>query len=224
MNYYLFQNNQQIGPYTEEQLRQALAEGQIQGTDFAWREGLAEWAPLSTILPTEKAPESVPIAVIRAPEPEPESEGRNWPKIIGITIGMGVLLLGAAIAFLFWEGSRLDASSKAYVDNYVSTIAPNWSADDFVNRTAPANRDQIKREAVDNLFSKLSTLGNFKSFGGSQGEAHIGLRNLGRTVTARYQATATFEQGDATFDIVLLRVDGQWTIAGLRIDSPLFHH
>jgi hypothetical protein len=242
MNIYILQNGEQAGPYTRDQLQQFLAAGQVQGTDLAWREGLAEWVPLSSIVPvlggkakaapapaerpatsTPSAP-SDPIGVIRAPEPEPEPSGLPWVKIIVAVIVAGVLLLGAAIGWFFWEGGQLDASSKAYVDTYISGVAPNWSADDFVNHTAPAFRDQLKRDQVDRLFTKLSSLGSLKTYDGSQGQAHIGIRNLGRTATARYTAHATFEQGDATFQLVLLRVDGQWTIAGLQVDSPIFHH
>jgi len=247
MNYFLFLNGQQSGPYTEDQLRQFLAAGQIQGTDFAWYEGLADWAPIASLLPaeaaapvaapaTQPAPAAatapattarkepvVPKQVVRKEEPEEESESKikTWMWIVGGVAVAGLLCVIAAVAYLFWEGGQMDASSKAYVDSYVSSIAPAWSADDFINHVAPQYREQFSHDKVDALFSKLSTLGNLKQYNGSMGEAHLSIRSFGKNASARYTARATFDEGDATFEIALLRVDGQWTIAGISVKSPV---
>jgi GYF domain 2 len=246
MNYFLFLNGQQTGPYTEDQLRQFLAAGQIQATDFAWYEGLADWAPIASLLPAETAapvaapapqpapapaaiPEGklrkepvVPKQVVRQEEPEePASRIKTWMWIVGGVAAAGILCVVAAIAYLFWEGGQMDASSKAYVDKYVSSIAPAWSADDFINHVAPQYREQFDHGKVDALFSKLSALGSLKQYNGSMGESHISIRSLGKSVSARYSARATFDEGDGTFEFVLLRVDGQWTMAGLSIKSPV---
>jgi len=50
MNIYLYLNDQQTGPYTEEQLRTMLVSGTINTEQLSWHEGLAEWQPLKTIL------------------------------------------------------------------------------------------------------------------------------------------------------------------------------
>jgi hypothetical protein len=216
----------------------------VQGTDFAWREGLADWAPIATLLPTEKAapaPQPAPLAaatipdgklrkepvvpkqIVRKEEPEeePESRIKTWMWIVGGVAVAGILCVVAAIAFLFWKGGQMDASSKAYVDTYLSSIAPGWSADDFVAHVAPEFREKYSHDKVEALFSRLSTLGNLKHYDGSTGEAHISIRSLGQTVSARYVAHATFDAGDATFELALLRVDGQWTIVGIGVKSPV---
>jgi hypothetical protein len=252
MNFFLFLNGQQAGPYTEDQLRQFLAAGQVQGSDFAWREGLADWAPIATLLAPEATPPgavpvSAPVAepapaaavfipdgklrkepvvpkqIVRKEEPEeePESAIKTWMWIVGGIVVAGILCVAAAVAFLFWQGGQMDASSKAYVDTYVSSIAPNWSADDFIAHVAPQFREKYGRDKVEALFSRLSTLGNLRKYDGSTGEAHISIRSLGQTVSARYAAHATFDEGEATFEIALLRVDGQWTIVGISVKSPI---
>jgi hypothetical protein len=235
VNIYILQNGQQAGPYTDDELREYLAAGQVQGTDLAWREGLAEWVPLASILPAEavepapapvaQAAPTAPARVVRKEEPESKpTSSRTWLKIIGALAVAAVLFLGATLAVIFWQGNKLDASSKAYIDDYVSTVAPNWSADDFVSRVAPQFREQFNHDAVGNLFSRLSTLGSLKQYDGSKGQAHISLRSFGKTVTAKYEAHATFDHGDATFEIVLLRMNGQWTVAGLSVNSPVLQH
>ena len=38
---------QRKGPVTQQQLLDAVAEGRIRSTSLVWREGLAQWQPLS---------------------------------------------------------------------------------------------------------------------------------------------------------------------------------
>jgi hypothetical protein len=50
MEIYLYQNDKQVGPYTEQQLRDMLASGAIGKTESAWHEGLGEWQPLDKVI------------------------------------------------------------------------------------------------------------------------------------------------------------------------------
>jgi uncharacterized RDD family membrane protein YckC len=65
MQVYLHVNEQQVGPYTPDQLQQLLAAGQIPGETPAWHEGLTEWSTVSSVLQTL----SVPLAVVPPPPP-----------------------------------------------------------------------------------------------------------------------------------------------------------
>jgi Tfp pilus assembly major pilin PilA len=47
------QDGQQYGPYTEADIRQWLKDGKLAADALAWREGMAEWTPLSTLFPPE---------------------------------------------------------------------------------------------------------------------------------------------------------------------------
>jgi len=47
MQLYLYQNDQQVGPYTESQIKEMVAAGSIQETDICWHEGLSDWQPLN---------------------------------------------------------------------------------------------------------------------------------------------------------------------------------
>lgn len=51
MQIYLYQNEEQIGPYTQEQIRALLSAGSITGKDICWHEGLSDWQPLNTVIP-----------------------------------------------------------------------------------------------------------------------------------------------------------------------------
>lgn len=47
MQIYVNRNNQQLGPYTEEELKTLLATGTLSAQDHAWWQGQATWVPLS---------------------------------------------------------------------------------------------------------------------------------------------------------------------------------
>jgi hypothetical protein len=72
-DYYLLIDNQQVGPYTADQLHQMLAQGRLTAESSAWYDGLPDWAPVSSILepasvrPTPVAP--APVLAAAAPAP-----------------------------------------------------------------------------------------------------------------------------------------------------------
>ena len=47
MQIYVGKNGQQLGPFTLDEVNSKLADGTFVGTDLAWFEGAAGWAPLS---------------------------------------------------------------------------------------------------------------------------------------------------------------------------------
>lgn len=55
MNYWVARGGQQYGPYAVADVRRMIAEGRIAPTDLAWTEGMANWEPLSQVLPQEPA-------------------------------------------------------------------------------------------------------------------------------------------------------------------------
>jgi hypothetical protein len=50
---YIFRNNQQLGPFDESHVRDALRNGTFSANDLACPEGSTEWLPLSTFFPNE---------------------------------------------------------------------------------------------------------------------------------------------------------------------------
>jgi hypothetical protein len=56
MNIYLHKDGQQLGPFSESELRTHLSSGSINETDLAWVEGNSDWQPLSTILQPARPP------------------------------------------------------------------------------------------------------------------------------------------------------------------------
>lgn len=50
MQYFVFHNEIQKGPCELVDLRRQLREGELEATDLCWREGWAEWRPLSSVM------------------------------------------------------------------------------------------------------------------------------------------------------------------------------
>ena len=66
--YYLAQNGETKGPFTEEQLREMLQRGEIDGESYIWHEGLEGWKRLKEVLPNLLPPPPPP------PPPPPKGE------------------------------------------------------------------------------------------------------------------------------------------------------
>ena len=60
---YLLIENQQQGPYTEEQVRQSLAEGLIYGELLAWKDGLDHWVEVKSLIAEGQARSNLPRAI-----------------------------------------------------------------------------------------------------------------------------------------------------------------
>jgi hypothetical protein len=62
MEFYVYKNDQQVGPYSLMDLRDRLQKGEFAYTDLAWRDGLADWTPLKDLL-GGSLPDATPHAV-----------------------------------------------------------------------------------------------------------------------------------------------------------------
>ena len=62
MNWYYATNGTQKGPVPTEDLKSRIAMGEVNPTDLAWREGMADWMPVGS------------IAELKLSEPEPRTE------------------------------------------------------------------------------------------------------------------------------------------------------
>jgi ribosomal protein S19 len=67
MQIFLFRDEQQVGPFTLDEIGGAVGSGDVSPDELAWREGLQEWSPLrqvvdlSGVLPARRAPSPPPL-------------------------------------------------------------------------------------------------------------------------------------------------------------------
>jgi hypothetical protein len=60
MSIYLLQNEQQTGPFTDDQIQQMLRSAAVPASTLGWKEGMAGWEPLSSFVVAPSPVSSLP--------------------------------------------------------------------------------------------------------------------------------------------------------------------
>ena len=143
--------------------------------------------------------------------------------ILGIIFLVIVGALATFIGYAAYAGGKLDASSKAYVDETVPVILTNWSKDELIKRASPLLRAKASDEEIAKLFATLSgKLGAFKSYEGAKGDSNVTWTTQdGKLTTAAYVANATFQNGKAEIRIKLIQNNGVWQYLGFHVEMGL---
>ena len=147
-------------------------------------------------------------------------------KFLAIIGGISlVLLLAAAIFFGYgaYRGSKLDASSKIFIEEHIPRILSTWSKDDLLKLSSPTLLEIINKDphSLDLLFKKTAALGKLQQLYDIKGGSNFSFTTKhGAVTTARYTAKAKFDNGDATIDIQMIQSSGQWQLLGFFINSP----
>lgn len=112
--YYARQGNDRQGPVPEAEIRNLMAQGQLQPDDLLWREGLAAWTPLRDLAEFKSAPvaaPAIPASIDRVAVPAGLSGWMAFNGIVVILSGLtyittcfalptGVLLVIAGAALM----------------------------------------------------------------------------------------------------------------------------
>lgn len=117
--YYYALNGQQVGPVTMEQLIALCQSGQITPATLVWMQGMAQWQPLSTIMPQAPAPAPMPAPMPGAmpaamPTPMPgvmpgAPAGMVKPDngmVMAVLVTLFCCLIGGVIAII--NASKVD--------------------------------------------------------------------------------------------------------------------
>lgn len=74
MQTYVLVNNQQTGPFSDEEINIALSKSEISYEHLAWRDGMTEWQPLRTLF---SPPKTLPPPPPSLPPPVASESGKN---------------------------------------------------------------------------------------------------------------------------------------------------
>jgi hypothetical protein len=77
--WYYSQNNQQMGPVPEDQLKSMLRGSSLPATTLVWKEGMSDWKPASEILALSVALPVVTPTVYQAPSNNPYATPQSQP-------------------------------------------------------------------------------------------------------------------------------------------------
>jgi hypothetical protein len=136
------------------------------------------------------------------------------------SIFLALIVLGAiGIAVVAVRGTALDKEGKAYVDAAIPAIVTTWSEKELLDRASPEFKQAGTVDQLDRMFRWFSSLGRLQKCEPAQGQA---IMQTGRMTTGQYTAKATFEKGEATIQLTLIKHGNQWQIGGFHVDSPAF--
>ena len=141
MEIWIGRDGERYGPYTEADVREWLRSGKMSGADLAWREGLADWQPLSVLLPDALTEASRPDTTPSLPSmPAPlQTYAGFWKRVIAYLVDAIVLyfpnmvmdrLLGGARAQVTLEQalSRATGDVQHVLEAYQQYYASMWPA------------------------------------------------------------------------------------------------
>ena len=150
----------------------------------------------------------------------------NKSLVIGGVLFLVLLaLIGSVVGYFVYNGSGLDASSRAYVDENIPLIVSSWSKEELLKRSSPKLIEVVNKnpDQLDQLFKKLSTLGAMTHYEGSKGQAYFFVNYpQGKSISAKYTANAKFEHGEAEIQVQMVQDADQWQIINFHVNSPIF--
>jgi len=147
-----------------------------------------------------------------------------WWTILGTILGTIMLVT------IYFVGSAMDrigqmqSTGKAYAKEALPAIVQTWNPDALASRAAPELRQIYDDEAMAMLMKRMSDrlgplkkageleAGNIQMPGAVKGQAPF--------VTMRVVATSSFEKGEATVAIDMIRREGKWAISSFNVGEP----
>jgi hypothetical protein len=138
------------------------------------------------------------------------------------SIFLAIIVLGAiGIAFVAIRGNALDKESKAYADSAIPAIVSTWSEKELLDRASPEFKTAVTIDQLDRLFRWVSGLGRLEKCEPAQGQALMSATTqTGKRTSAQYTAKVTFQKGEATIKLGLIKHGDQWQILSFYVDSP----
>lgn len=116
MPYHISRAGATYGPYSEEEVRQMLADGRILSTDWCWTEGMAGWQPVGQVFAAAPRPAPPPPAVPPSPPTAPVSARESWTPPPGAVQGprSGAAPAAPAAAGAWTRGTAAGAAQAAF--------------------------------------------------------------------------------------------------------------
>jgi uncharacterized RDD family membrane protein YckC len=124
MEIWIGRDGERLGPYPEADVRQWLREGKMSGADLGWREGLADWQPLSVLMPDALSTDA-PASAVPPPPPviaQAPSYAGFWKRVIAYVIDAIVLYIPNVLIDRALGGARAQAALEQTLGNAVGDL------------------------------------------------------------------------------------------------------
>lgn len=112
-----------------------------------------------------------------------------------------------------------DNESKAYADSAIPAIVSTWSEKELLDRASP----EFKQSFTTDQFRRFSGLGPLQKCEPAEGQTTMSFTKqleADRVISGQYTAKATFEKGEASIKLGLIKHGDQWQIQSFDVDSP----
>jgi hypothetical protein len=119
---FLYKDDQQVGPFSPEQIRTLVANGHFSYDDPAWHEGMAEWESLRNVFERLDVPPPIPVAPTQTEVESPGDEALFHHVAPLKFILLTVVTFGLYELYWFWRGW------KEVKQRENSDIWPFWRA------------------------------------------------------------------------------------------------
>lgn len=116
MTYRIARSGQTFGPYTDVEIRQYIASGNIGLSDLVMAEGSGEWVPVLSLFPLATMPPAPPVATIptaRVLYPDPP-DFPWWGALLLFFVTGGIFLVVWDIVEASWM-KRIEKNSTAFL-------------------------------------------------------------------------------------------------------------
>jgi hypothetical protein len=130
-------------------------------------------------------------------------------------------VIGFCIAAYY--GTKLDKSSKEYVDEVTPIIISSWNSNELMSRASPELLKVAPQDKVEAMFQMFAEkLGSLREYKGSKGGSFMNITPAGKVVTASYIVEASFPYGDAEIKVRVIQHHGKWQILEFFVNSESF--
>src|SRR5665213_2823000 len=99
---------------------------------------------------------------------------KKFLMISGIVFWVLILIVAASFGIGAYRGTKLDASSKAYVDKNVPVIISTWSEQEMLKCASSEFKAVVSsnQSKFDQSWTDFEKLGALKSYDGSKGQSY----------------------------------------------------
>jgi len=147
---------------------------------------------------------------------------RNAVYWFGIFAGSVIIAAVIGFGYLAYRGSSLDKESRSYANDAVLAITSHWDVHALTSRASPNLTRSVNAEQLSSLFEWFAVLGplieGHDCIGGSSIAAFAGKPT---SITARYVCHEKYQQGAATINLALVKIDNVWMVNGFNVSSPV---
>ena len=147
---------------------------------------------------------------------------KKFFTVVGLSFAALLVIGIITFGIIAYQGSGLDEESEKYVNEVTPIILSSldrktlfmYADQDLINSAKP--------EEFDKIFNMFKQPGSLQDYKGCNGQANINFNGTTKTITAYYEANASFDNGNAIIKVTTIKRDDQWKIIGFHINSPGF--